>query len=196
MSALWTTIRVTIEASWAAAAWWLKAFWIILGTFVLEDATTILAAMASAQGRLAIPLALGALYVGVAAGDCLLYAMGALGKRWHFWRRFLTLPKHEHGHKWFVRNVVRVVVVSRFIPGARLPLYTAAGFFAAPFRAFALSAVSATLVWTTLLFGVSLHVGTWMNAHLDAWRWVGMIGFMATILFVGRVIARFQTYSD
>ena len=42
---------------------------------------------------------------------------------------------------------------------------------------FALAAIGATLIWTSLLFGVSLHVGRLIMDHLGTWRWVGMAGF-------------------
>ncbi|WP_029604553.1 DedA family protein [Kozakia baliensis] len=185
-----------MNASWTGAAWWAKGLGIIIGTFILEDATTILAAMAADQGKIDIPLALIALYIGVAVGDLGLYGLGALGGKWPPAQRWLTLPKHDRGRAWFARNVVRTVIISRFIPGARLPLYTACGFFRAPFGRFALSAVGATLIWTSLLFGVSMHIGNWMSAHLASWRWLGIAGFIFTMLFVGRLIARLQTFSD
>lgn len=185
-----------MSVSWVGAAWWAKALGIIIGTFILEDATTILAAMASDQGKLDPTLALISLYIGVVAGDLLLYGLGSLGARWTPALRWLTLPKHDRGHDWFTRNVVRTVVVSRFIPGARLPLYTACGFFGAPLGRFALSAIAATLVWTSLLFGVSMHIGGWMSEHLAGWRWLGILGFVFTLFFVGRLIARLQTFSD
>lgn len=181
---------------WTNAAWWGQGLSIIVGTFILEDATTIVAAMTADEGHLNIPLALVSLYIGVVVGDIGLYGLGRLGTRWAAAQRWLTLPKRDRGKEWFARNVVRTVMISRFIPGARLPLYTACGFFAAPFGRFALSAVAATLVWTTLLFGASMKIGGWMNAHLPDWRWAGIAGFILTMIFVGRLIARFQTFSD
>ncbi|BAT19617.1 MULTISPECIES: DedA family protein [Asaia] len=180
----------------AGAAWWSKGLAVIIGTFILEDATTMIAAMAVDDGRLSVALALVSLYIGVAVGDLGLYGLGAVGAKWPPARRWLTMPRHDKGRSWFHRNVVRTVVISRFIPGARLPLYTACGFFRAPFGAFAASAVVATLIWTSLLFSVSLHVGGWMSVHMASWRWFGIAGFILTILFVGRLIARFQTFSD
>ncbi len=82
--------------------------------------------------------------------------------------------------------------VSRFLPGARLPTYTACGYFRADFRRFALAAIGATLIWTTMLFGVSLHLGHYMVEHLGAWRWVGMAGFALTVVLAGRIAARLQ----
>ncbi|CAI9119675.1 DedA family protein [Brytella acorum] len=185
----------TAQGSWLAT-WWAKGLTIIIGTFILEDATTILAAMACEDGKLERPIALISLYIGVAFGDVLLYGLGALGAKWTPFQRWITLPKHDRGHEWFSRHVVKTVIVSRFIPGARLPLYTACGFFRAPLGRFALSAVGATLVWTSILFTVSEHVGNWMEAHLQGWRWVGMAGFVITIIFVSRLIARLQSFSD
>lgn len=59
----------------AGAAWWSKALAVIIGTFILEDATTMIAAMAVDEGRLSVPLALVALYIGVAVGDLGLYGL-------------------------------------------------------------------------------------------------------------------------
>lgn len=196
LNANWNALWHFMDSSWVGAAWWAKALGIVIGTFILEDATTILAAMAADQGKLSPALALVSLYVGVAAGDVLLYGMGALGARWVPLQRWLTLPKRDRGHAWFSKHVVRTVVISRFIPGARLPLYTACGYFRAPLGRFALSAICATLVWTSLLFGISMHVGGWMSAHLSSWRWLGMLGFVFTLFFVGRLVARLQTFSD
>ncbi len=58
---------------------------------------------------------------------------------------------------------------------------------------FALAAIGATLIWTTLLFGVSLHLGRYMADHLGVWRWAGMAGFALTVVLAGRLAARLQT---
>ena len=49
---------------------------IILGTFILEDAATVVAGMQVQDGKLIWPLALVALYTGVIAGDMGLYGLG------------------------------------------------------------------------------------------------------------------------
>ena len=89
-------------------------------------------------------------------------------------------------------HVMKIVFISRFLPGARLPTYTACGYLRADFARFALASVGATLIWTSLLFGVSLHVGKLIMEHLGAWRWVGVAGFVLTVLLAGRVAARLQ----
>lgn len=183
---------IRISAIMASQPAWLKAFSVILGTFILEDVATVLAAIASKGDQLSIPLALGSLYAGVALGDMSLYALGLAGSRWTFLRRFLTLPSEEQTQKWFSRNIIGVVAISRFVPGSRLPLYTACGFFRAPFLAFALTAIGATLVWTSLLFLLALHIGGWLLAHQGGWRWAGIIGFILCIFVMGRFISHLQ----
>ena len=51
---------------------------IVLGTFVLEDAATVLAAMDVQVGRVALVVALASLYAGIVLGDLGLYGMGRL----------------------------------------------------------------------------------------------------------------------
>ncbi|WP_040508503.1 DedA family protein [Gluconobacter morbifer] len=187
---------IAIGPAMASQPAWLKAATIIVGTFILEDVATVLSAIATRAGEVSMPLALIALYFGVAVGDMGLYGLGAAGARWPYLRRFLTLPKRERTHDWFTKHVIRVVAISRFIPGARLPLYTACGFFRAPFLPFALTAVLATLVWTTLLFLLAMRVGGWLLAHQGGWRWAGLAGFVLCIVLIGRLIARIQTMSQ
>ena len=86
-----------------------------------------------------------------------------------------------------------MVFISRFVPGARLPSYTACGFLGASFRLFALAAILATSIWTSALFGVSLRVGHVLMQHFGAWRWVGAAGFAVVIVAMGRLAARLQS---
>ena len=86
----------------------------------------------------------------------------------------------------------KVVFVSRFLPGARLPTYTACGFLHVSFRSFVMAAIAGTLIWTTCLFGVSFRVGKLLMEHLGAWRWAGAVGFAIFIVVAGRIVAKMQ----
>lgn len=170
----------------------LQAALIVLGTFVLEDAATVLAAMQAQAGAVSQPLALGALYVGIVAGDLGLYALGRLSARVRWVRRWLPPERMRQGQDWLQGRVFTVVFVSRFIPGARLPTYTACGFLGADLRRFALATALATTIWTTALFGISMEVGGLLIRHLGEWRWAGAIGFAAVVILLGRTAARIQ----
>ena len=82
------------------------------------------------------------------------------------------------------------MLVSRFVPGLRLPTYTTLGFLRAPFLHFALAAILATLVWTTGLFFVSLRLGMLMAHYLGIWRWAGLAVFLVIIMLVGRLATK------
>lgn len=171
----------------------LQALAIILGTFILEDAATVLAAMRAAEGGIPIWLALLSLYVGVVLGDLGLYGLGRLSARVGWIARLVPPERSRSLAAWLRGRVFKVVLVSRFLPGMRLPAYTACGFLRANFRRFALAAIIATLVWTTLLFCVSLRVGGFLIDHFGAWRWAGAAGFAVALILLGHFAARLQS---
>ncbi len=165
----------------------LQAVTIILGTFILEDAATVLAAMQVATGAVSLPLALGALYAGIVLGDLGLYGLGALSARNNWAKRLVPPRRRDIGQDWVQRRVIPLVLISRFIPGLRLPTYTTLGFLRAPIGQFAMAAIAATLVWTSGLFFVSLKLGALMQHYLGIWRWAGLAVFCGLLLLVGRV---------
>lgn len=174
----------------------LQAIAIVLGTFVLEDAATVLAAMQVQDGKISWVVALAALYVGIVLGDLGLYGLGRLAAVLPVARRLLPDKRRLHGQAWIEKRVFRVVFISRFIPGARLPTYTTCGYLKASFSRFAVAAILATSIWTTLLFILSRHVGQFLLAHLGAWRWVGAITFAAALVLLGRLAAKLQKETE
>ncbi len=167
---------------------------VIVGTFILEDAATVLAGMQVQTGGLAWYVAIVSLYLGIVLGDMGLYGLGALAGGasgvQRLARRLVPEARQAHGKRWLSSRVFRVVFISRFVPGARLPTYTTCGFLRVDFRRFVLAAVVATSIWTTLLFVVSLKVGKLLTDHLGAWRWAGAIGFAVVVVFAGRMLAK------
>ncbi len=175
---------------WAGHTPLLQAAAVILGTFVLEDATTVGTAVAVQDKRLALATGLLALYAGIVLGDLGLYGLGRLARSVPWARRLVPAPKAEAGRAWVESHVFRTVFVARFTPGVRLPVYTACGYLGASLSRFALAAVGATLIWTSLLFEVSLRVGAVLLAHLGAWRWAGAVGFVVVVMLAGRIGTR------
>lgn len=166
-----------------------QALAIVLATFVLEDAATVLAAMRAAEGDISVGLALGSLFVGIVLGDLGLYGLGGLSARVKWIARLLPPQRKEAITAWLQGRVFKVVFVSRFLPGLRLPTYTTCGFLGANLRQFTLAAVVATMCWTSLLFGVSMRVGKFLMDHFGAWRWLGAAGFVLFVIVAGRIAA-------
>jgi membrane protein DedA with SNARE-associated domain len=163
---------------------------IILATFILEDAATIIAAMQAAAGAVSIPLALGSLYVGIVLGDAGLYGLGWLATLVPWIYRALPPQRTEVVRAWLAGRVFKVVIVSRFLPGLRLPTYTACGYLGASFRKFILASMAATTIWTSGLFVVSMKIGDVLMAHFGVWRWAGAAVMIGFVMVAGRFVAR------
>jgi len=174
----------------SSSSWPLQALIIIVGTFILEDAATLLAAMQVASGSLDISLALASLYAGIVLGDIGLYGLGWLSATHGWAKRLVPAQRRELGHNWVSQRIFPIVVVSRFVPGLRLPTYTTLGFLHAPLPAFAAAAIAATLVWTSGLFYISLRLGVLMMRYLGIWRWAGLGIFVLFIILIGRLATR------
>jgi membrane protein DedA with SNARE-associated domain len=168
---------------------WFQAAAIIVGTFILEDAATVAAAMQVEDRALPLWLALISLYAGIVLGDLGLYALGRLSARIPWIARQLPPHRQETIRAWIDGRIFRVVLGSRFLPGLRLPTYTTCGFVGADLRQFTLAAIIATGAWTSLLFTTSLRVGQFLMDHLGAWRWAGAACFVVVIILAGRAAA-------
>jgi membrane protein DedA with SNARE-associated domain len=168
---------------------WFQAAAIIIGTFILEDAATVAAAMQVEDNALPLWLALISLYAGIVLGDLGLYALGRLSAHIPWIARQLPPHRQETIRAWIDGRIFKVVLGSRFLPGLRLPTYTTCGFVGADLRQFTLAAIVATGAWTSLLFTTSLRVGHFLMDHLGAWRWAGAAGFAIFIIVAGRAAA-------
>lgn len=134
-----------------------------VSTLGSEDLTCIAGGLLVARQKLSFAAAAGGCFLGIFFGDLLLVFVGrALGegvlRRWPF-SRLLTRERLERSEDWFRRSGPRVVFVSRFLPGSRLPLYLAAGVLRAPLPPIAAALAVAAAVWTPLLVGLSAWTG-------------------------------------
>jgi membrane protein DedA with SNARE-associated domain len=164
----------------------LQAGTIILATFILEDAATMLAAVQAAAGLVSIPLALGSLYMGIVLGDAGLYGLGWLATLVPWVYRALPPQRTAVVRAWLGGRVFKVVVISRFLPGVRLPTYTTCGYLGVSFRKFIFASMAATTVWTSGLFVVSMKIGDVLMAHFGVWRWAGIAGMVIFMIVAGR----------
>lgn len=132
-------------------------------TLITEDLTCIAAGVMAAQGRLDFTLGALACFLGIFIGDLLLFLAGrwlgraALKRAPVKW--FVSAAAVERSSEWFQHQGAKVIFVSRFLPGARLPTYFAAGALNTSFWKFALYFAIACAVWTPLLVGLSMLLG-------------------------------------
>jgi membrane protein DedA with SNARE-associated domain len=166
---------------------------IIAATFILEDAATVLSAALAAQGVISLAVALPSLFAGIALGDLWLYGLGRLAAQNRRARWLAGRDPARRARRWLNRELTQTVWMARFMPGMRLPAYTAFGFLGLPFGRFAWSVVSAVAVWTPLLFFAAYYLGKGLNAFLGPWRWPVFIALAALVFFSGRLLRHLVT---
>lgn len=161
---------------------------IMVATFVTEDLTTISVGVMVAQGRIGFLFGTIACFLGIFIGDILLYLAGRyLGRpavaraplKW-----FVSENAVAKSSAWFARQGVKVIFASRFIPGARLPTYFAAGLLRTKFWWFTVYFALACAVWTPLLVGLS----AWLGEEVIKRFYFGQQQVLLRALLVGFVL--------
>lgn len=159
---------------------------IIIATFILEDPTTILVGILASENVITVFTALGALYIGIVLGDLGLYGLGSLARTHPRLAKYVEHERVTPIKAWFEKRYALTIFSVRFIPGLRLPTYTASGFFRMPLGPFLVTAVGATLVWTTLLFSAAYWFGNLTSEWVGWIRWAIAAGVLLVLFFVGR----------
>ena len=183
----------------------ITAFVVVLllaaATLITEDLTCIAAGVMAAQGRIDFALAAFACFLGIYVGDVLLFLAGrwlgraALSRAPVKW--FVSERAVQRGSEWMQHQGAKVIFISRFLPGARLPTYFAAGALRTSFWKFALYFAIACLVWTPLLVGLAMLLGKGLvESALFAGQGVLLKAFVAAVLIylVVKTLVRISTW--
>ncbi|MFN7930133.1 MAG: alpha/beta fold hydrolase [Blastocatellia bacterium] len=158
---------------------------ILAATLVSEDLTTISVGVLVAQGRIGFLFGSFACFLGIFLGDILLFLAGRyLGRpavarvplRW-----FVSEQAVAKSSAWFARQGAKVIFASRFVPGARLPTYFAAGLLHTNFWWFTFYFALACAAWTPLLVALS----AWLGGNFIERVYLGNQHFLLIALFVG-----------
>ncbi len=132
-------------------------------TFLSEDLTCIAAGIAASEGVLHVVLAMALCFFGLWAGDVLLYLAGyyvggaVVQKKPFKW--LISAPSLEAASSWFDRYGPAAILLSRMVPGARLPTYVSAGVLRAPARMCVFYFFLAAAIWAPLLVGLAMWLG-------------------------------------
>lgn len=163
---------------------WQEGVVLALATFISEDATCILAGMLVSIERIDWGTAIIGCGIGILVSDLLLWLIGtgiSLGLlRWPaisqsaFWKK---------SQSWVNERGGLAILMARFIPGSRLPVYLGAGLVRLPFRTMVWWTVLGTLLWTPSLIGLVVLLNSTLTASLE--RWLGSIYWPLVILGTG-----------
>jgi len=145
-----------------------------LATLGSEDLACAAAGALIARGQIGFSAGLIACLIGIAAGDLLLYLAGRfLGRP--IVRRLTTRHQIDQASAWISARGAKVVLISRFTPGLRLPTYVAAGVLRTPFARFAVYFLLAAAIWTPLLVGASAYLGRTLPLHQAGFVLLGVL---------------------
>lgn len=153
-------------------AWYWLCVGIIVLSYLLEDLAIITAAVLAAQGTLSFPLALLAIFIGIASGDIALYYLGKYCQHFRGVRyRALTNRYFRLLRKRFRKNAFLNLFIIRFVPGLRSVGFTLSGFFSIPILTFFLAVIFATAIWTLLVFSTIYYLGmtSWIQSSQHHW---------------------------
>lgn len=164
----------------------LLSFGIMLSTFVLEDTTTVIVGLLAADGIIGVPLALFSLYAGIVLGDIGFYFLGWLASTSPRLKHYIDNDFIAPFRAWLETRYILTIFSARFIPGSRLPTYTASGFFRSPLSTFVVTAIAATSVWTTFLFSASYWFGNFTSDWMGPVRWGIAFVFLLVLFFIAR----------
>ena len=120
------------------------------------------------------------------AGDLVMYAMCRVGGE-KLARRLRWLRDEEHlaaVKERLRRSQVPVLLVSRLIPGGRVPVLLAAAFLGMPWRTFVVANAPACALWATVYAGIGMAGGS-----IFPEPWQGVIAAVLLILVVNQSLS-------
>ena len=122
---------------------------------------------------------------GAYVGDLAMYAMCRAGGE-KLARRLRWLRDEEHlaaVKERLTRTQIPVLLVSRLIPGGRVPVLLAAAFLGLPWRTFVIANLPACLLWSVVYAGIGVAGGS-----IFPKPWQGVIAAVLIILIVNQGI--------
>jgi membrane protein DedA with SNARE-associated domain len=193
--------RQISELAAQLAAWPEALRGIVLGvaTFLSEDLTVILAALLVARGQLDFWTALIACTAGIWVGDVGLWALGRwIGRpalRLPLIRSFVTPDGVARAERWFAKRGLRVVILSRFLPGSRTVAFFTAGLLGARASWFLGWGLLAVVIWAPALLLICIHAAPQIeNGIASLLQLQGGWRYLAPLLSFGLLVLLLRTF--
>jgi membrane protein DedA with SNARE-associated domain len=170
----------------------LFALLIILTTFILEDLAITTAAIITAQTDILVYVPLAALFTGIVLGDIGLYFIGKYSSRISYLEKFKDNNKIQKASKLLEKNLILTILISRFMPGMRLPTYMAIGAFNISFKRFLTTVLFAVGLWSGSIFYLFYIFGDVAKDMMGALKWCGLGFLIFTFVFGPKIFNYFS----
>lgn len=161
---------------------------ILLSTWFSEDLACIGAGILVANGFITIWPASFAAILGIFIGDLAFYLAGRILGTSVFeiapFKWFIKKAAIDKTINWFNRKGPALLVMSRFIPGSRIPVYLSAGILKTSFWRFLLYFGGTTLIWTPIFVWISKVAGNEIFRLYDTYEDIAIWLLIPTILIL------------
>lgn len=167
---------------------------IVLASYILEDLAIIAAAVIAADQIIPVPLAFYAILMGIVSGDIGLYLIGHYSKKHPALNRWLNKNNRQQRYeRFFESNLIKNILLIRFVPGLRFVCYTSCGVFRAHFGQFIVGVAVAGILWVSAVFTVIYQLGTSSWLEYSEWKWMLIpVALMLLIVSNRQIVQRFQ----
>lgn len=159
-----------------------------LFTLVSEDAACVAAGLAISSSITTWTVALAGCSLGAIIGDTVMFLFGYFVGRpvisWWPFNKFLSAGQLDIAGKWFAQNEIMVIILSRFTPGLRGPVYISAGILKMSFIKFLAIHSISVLIWAPLLIGLALIVGYPIMGWIETWEYWSILFLLPVIVFI------------
>lgn len=145
---------------------------IVLLSYLLEDLAIVTAATLAVEQLMPTSVALMAIFVGISTGDLGLYLMGKAAQKVRFLRyRLFRYQRARNMQRKLHQQAFMTLFIVRFIPGLRTIGFTLSGFLDVPKIKFFIAVLTATGLWTALVFGSFFQLGNaqWLQDSQVSW---------------------------
>jgi membrane protein DedA with SNARE-associated domain len=169
------------------------------GLPIPEEAAIIAAgALSFPNGPLNPWLALLSCIFGAIAGDSVMYWIGrhfgvAVVHKHPLWLRMVTPEREEWIEKLLRKHGAKVILITRFMVGLRLPIYLTAGLLKVSYPRFLITDTICALFVVTLFFGLTYYFGGPIWAWLKEAEWGITVAVVAVVCIVAIYFYRRHT---
>jgi membrane protein DedA with SNARE-associated domain len=149
--------------------------------------------MMAAEHLIPVPFAMLCLVTGTILNDFGLYGLGRLAFSHPGLHRWVKHEKRLPLRTWLSRRLVSTVMTTQFLPGMRLPIFAACGFFALPFPRFAAAVVCVAAIWSPLVFTGAYFYGEYTLVWFGFWRWPIALAGVLVLAYAGHTYWKSMT---
>jgi membrane protein DedA with SNARE-associated domain len=165
---------------------------IIITPLIQEDTAVVGAATASISG--ANPLACYLLLVlGITGSDLFKYWIGRASHAFAWTRRMTQRADVQAARERVLKRLGMTLVIARFVPGTRIPLFIASGLFHAPLGRVAAYVIGTAFIYAGIIFAVFHALGAVMGEEARRtlpFAALGIVVLLMVAQFIHSALAR------